>query len=279
MTRISISGLGPIFFKHANEDQLKHVSPLACFSRALRRDAEHLGKLEHKAADRRRPEEDSDEQRRRPRVVRNLQCAQRQRRTEVVRHPLPTHSAAQDAEMSLEEYENFVFGAMLVDRPDPIAEWQRVSREQERLVKVLDEVKLVEIKGRDTNSASVARAGSGLTATASRTSRTAKSSSARLRTRSREQSTFLTRQSTPGGRSRTSGSGSRRAGLSRRTRPKARTCSWPRSTPTRARVSSARLPSAPTTASPSSPATRSSTRRSAAPCISRPACPCPSRAG
>jgi len=49
----------------------------------------------------------------------------------------PTHAAAQDAEMSLGEYEDFVFGAGLVDRPDPVAAWQRISQKQQRLVDFL----------------------------------------------------------------------------------------------------------------------------------------------
>ena len=35
----------------------------------------------------------------------------------------PTHAAAQDADMSLSEYEDFVFGAGLLDLDDPVAGW------------------------------------------------------------------------------------------------------------------------------------------------------------
>ena len=46
---------------------------------------------------------------------------------------------------------SFVFGAMLLDKPDPIAEWQRVSKEQDRLVQILNRVSTVEMKTRDTH--------------------------------------------------------------------------------------------------------------------------------
>jgi aminopeptidase len=49
----------------------------------------------------------------------------------------PTQSAAQDAEMSLSEYEGFVFGAGLLDHPDPVASWKKVSQRQQRLVDFL----------------------------------------------------------------------------------------------------------------------------------------------
>lgn len=46
----------------------------------------------------------------------------------------PTQASAQDAEMSLAEYENFVFNAGLLNRADPVAAWKQVSQRQQRLV-------------------------------------------------------------------------------------------------------------------------------------------------
>jgi len=50
----------------------------------------------------------------------------------------PTQASAQDAEMSLSEYEDFVFGAGLLDRPDPAAAWREISRRQQRAVDALN---------------------------------------------------------------------------------------------------------------------------------------------
>jgi aminopeptidase len=48
----------------------------------------------------------------------------------------PTLAYAQDAEMSFEEYENFLYKACHVDDPnsDPVVYWQKVEAEQQRLV-------------------------------------------------------------------------------------------------------------------------------------------------
>lgn len=46
----------------------------------------------------------------------------------------PTPAAAQDANMSLRQYEDFVFGAGLVSEPDPIQAWKDVGERQTRLV-------------------------------------------------------------------------------------------------------------------------------------------------
>lgn len=45
----------------------------------------------------------------------------------------PTLASAQDAEMSLHEYEEFVFRAGLLHAADPVAEWRRVHERQERV--------------------------------------------------------------------------------------------------------------------------------------------------
>ncbi len=63
----------------------------------------------------------------------------------------PTQAFAQDAEMSLREFEDFVYGAALVDEPDPIAAWQVVSREQQRLIDWLADKREVRLLGPDTD--------------------------------------------------------------------------------------------------------------------------------
>ena len=50
----------------------------------------------------------------------------------------PCQAPAQDAEMSLSEYEDFVFSAGLLDRPDPVAAWKQVSERQQRLTDFLN---------------------------------------------------------------------------------------------------------------------------------------------
>jgi aminopeptidase len=63
----------------------------------------------------------------------------------------PTHAFAQDAEMSLTEFEDFLYGAALVGEPDPVSAWQVISREQQRLVDWLDGKHEVRLIGPDTD--------------------------------------------------------------------------------------------------------------------------------
>jgi aminopeptidase len=63
----------------------------------------------------------------------------------------PTQAFAQDAEMSLREFEDFVYEAALVHEPDPIAAWQAVSEQQHRLIDWLTGKEQVHLIGPDTD--------------------------------------------------------------------------------------------------------------------------------
>lgn len=63
----------------------------------------------------------------------------------------PCDASAQDAEMSLAEYEDFVFSAGMVDRKDPVGEWRKVSARQKKLVRFLSTLSTIRIVGLDTD--------------------------------------------------------------------------------------------------------------------------------
>ncbi len=138
-TRISIDGLDEIFLKQATDDQIRFVSPMAR-DEVERIDAE-LGIWAHYNT---RSLTGVDPKR---------QAMRRQATREISERFLaraaagelrwcgtqyPTQADAQDAEMSLAEYEEFVFGACLLDRPDPVAAWEQVRSEQDEAVRALE---------------------------------------------------------------------------------------------------------------------------------------------
>lgn len=65
----------------------------------------------------------------------------------------PTNSYAQDAGMSLEEYENFVYRACLLDKKNPIAEWKNISRYNDKLISYLKRKNIIRILAPDTDLA------------------------------------------------------------------------------------------------------------------------------
>ena len=59
----------------------------------------------------------------------------------------PSPAFAQEADMSLREYEDFVFAATFADQDDPVAHWQAVHDEQTKLVDWLRGKERIEVKG------------------------------------------------------------------------------------------------------------------------------------
>ena len=59
----------------------------------------------------------------------------------------PTQAGADDAEMSLEEYKNFVYQSCYLFDEDPVAKWLEVRRTQQVYVDYLNKVDRVEYKG------------------------------------------------------------------------------------------------------------------------------------
>jgi aminopeptidase len=63
----------------------------------------------------------------------------------------PTEAHAMEAEMSLAEYEDFYYGACLVDSGDPVAEWKKVEEHSDRLVSWMEGRHEVRIQGDGTD--------------------------------------------------------------------------------------------------------------------------------
>jgi aminopeptidase len=62
----------------------------------------------------------------------------------------PTDAHAQDAEMSLSEYEDFVYGACMPNLADPVAYWRSLSAWQQRIVEWLQGKEHVRVVGPNT---------------------------------------------------------------------------------------------------------------------------------
>ena len=71
--------------------------------------------------------------------------AEGQHRWVVTNYPCPAY--AQEADMSLGEYEDFVYAATFADRPDPVAEWQAIHDRQQELVDWLRGKDKVQVQG------------------------------------------------------------------------------------------------------------------------------------
>jgi aminopeptidase len=63
----------------------------------------------------------------------------------------PNQASAQEANMSISDYEDFVYEASYIDSKDPISEWKKIEKKQEGICNILNSKKHLRIVSRDTD--------------------------------------------------------------------------------------------------------------------------------
>ena len=149
---VDLPGLNPIFFQYANDEQLAYVSPIMKYVMenfdvrlAI---GSQINTRELSAAD---PAKLATRQKAMRPVSQTFmdRSASGALRWNVTL--FPTDAYAQDAEMSLADFEDFVYGACLCDQDDPVAAWREVDRKQQILVDYLKGKSEVHLVGEDTD--------------------------------------------------------------------------------------------------------------------------------
>lgn len=145
-------GLNTGFLKHANDEQLEFVSPV---TELVTEKADARMLILAPSNTRAMMSVDPDKSARRSRALDPLSEITMRRTTEgefrwsVSQYPTP--AAAQDANMSLEDYEDFVYGACLVNEPDPVAAWDNLIKRQQQLIDWITPRNVVHITGPGTD--------------------------------------------------------------------------------------------------------------------------------
>ena len=148
----SMEGVAEIFLKEASDEQLQFVSPL---SRLVYETYDAL--LSIRGDYNTRSLSGVDPKRQALRAKAGAELSQvllsRSAKGELrwCATEYPTHASAQEASMSLAEYEEFVFRACQVDQEDPVSRWRAMSEEQERIIGVVKEIDTLRIVGEDTD--------------------------------------------------------------------------------------------------------------------------------
>jgi len=150
--RVTVDGLDEMFLKLSSDEQLRFVSDLDRREvEVLNCELRYLGAYNTRALTRIPPER----MRIRREATRELmgrfmeRAAKRELRWCLTQ--APAQADAQEAEMSLADYEDFVYKAGHVDKDDPVAEWERVEREQAAVAKRLSTMKTIRIVAPDTD--------------------------------------------------------------------------------------------------------------------------------
>jgi aminopeptidase len=136
-----------ILFSEANDDQLKHLSP---YERIPFEEADVFISINSQENTRNLNGVDPARIQIRSAARKDIMTAYMNRSSSgELRWTLtnyPCNAFAQDADMSLSDYEDFVYKATFADHDDPVAKWNQIERDQERLVQWLKGKKKVEIK-------------------------------------------------------------------------------------------------------------------------------------
>jgi aminopeptidase len=140
LVRMSPDELSEIFLKSADEQQLKFVNPIARYEIETIDASIGLWADENtKALSNIDPKRMGMSQAARKPIMDIFMKRAAQGSLKWCGTQFPCQASAQDAEMSLAEYEDFVFAAGLLNQPDPVAAWRAVSEKQQRLADLMNE--------------------------------------------------------------------------------------------------------------------------------------------
>ena len=142
--RCAPGSLQDLFYEHANDEQLRFVSPLS------RHEVETIdvsiglwAETNTKSLSRVDPKLQGTASSARKPIFKVFMDRAAKKDLRWVGTLFPTLANAQDAEMSLRQYEDFVFAAGHLDKPDPVAEWKKIEKCQQKVVDYLTGKKII----------------------------------------------------------------------------------------------------------------------------------------
>jgi aminopeptidase len=138
LVRMNPDETGEIMLKHGTDEQLKYVNPVTAHEYELIDCSIGIwGELNTRAMTNVDPKRMGLSSMARKPLMTTFMKRAAEGKLKWCGTQYPCHAAAQDAEMSLTEYADLVFGAGLIDHPDPVASWKQVSARQQKLVDFL----------------------------------------------------------------------------------------------------------------------------------------------
>jgi aminopeptidase len=152
VTRVAAAGTAEIFYSTARKHQLEYASPIAAY------EMEQIDKMlairsttNTKALTNVDPEKQTTVARAGAEIRQRYQDRAAAGELQWCVTQFPCDASAQDAEMSLAEYEDFVLRACLVHKSDPVAAWKSIRRKQAKYCRRLDQARKIRIVKKDTD--------------------------------------------------------------------------------------------------------------------------------
>jgi aminopeptidase len=148
----SIPGTAEIFYKYASVNQLEYISPIRrliteTWDADLYIDAGHNTR-ELSAVD---PERMAMTRKANARLSKRYYERAAKGELKWSLTVYPTHAMAQEADMSLADYQEFVYGACLLDEEDPVASWRKLGEQQAHYIQWLEGKDQIVIQGENVD--------------------------------------------------------------------------------------------------------------------------------
>jgi aminopeptidase len=148
---LEVPGATEMMLKHGSDEQLTYVDPCRL---ALVKESDAILRIKSDDNTRALNEVPPERQGLLAKGQGPMGAAYMQRITDNRPHCLtlfPNHAFAQDAEMSLQDFEDFVFHACFLDEEDPVARWKELSAYQQQIVDWLAGKKNLHVEGPETD--------------------------------------------------------------------------------------------------------------------------------
>ena len=146
LVRLELPGLAEFFLRNAGDEQLAYLTPAAL---AEAKTVDGRIRISAESDTRALSRIDPNRQAVFDRSRDPLRRASREKRWVLTQYPTDAYAA--DAGMDRGDYEVFVASAMFLDRPDPVAAWRDLGRNQAGLVEFMTGVREVRSEAGDTD--------------------------------------------------------------------------------------------------------------------------------
>lgn len=149
---VRLPGMNELTFRHSSDEQLKHVpEPLKLAVETYDASISHMSSENTKALTNVPPEKMVLSSQAQRDIMKTVMQRSAKGEFRWVGTLYPTNAYAQDAEMGLSEYEDFVYGACLPEMNDPVGYWKRFSSWQQKIIDWLAGRETIRVAGPDVD--------------------------------------------------------------------------------------------------------------------------------
>ena len=150
--KVIVEELAEIMLKYGNDEQIKYVSPVAqCSMEKYDAYLRLEGSFHTRPLVNVSPEKIRDRSTANKKINSTVQKRSFEGKMRWSITQFPTYAGAMEADMSLSEFEDFVFSACFVDKEDPVSEWLNLKNNQQKIIDYIKDKDVIRVVADDTD--------------------------------------------------------------------------------------------------------------------------------